>query len=315
MTLFHRLGRYLLFLLLVAVMAAPAMADAAKLRIGYQKGGTLIILKAHGALEKRLAPQGVAVEWIEFAAGPVLLEALGAGRIDFGLTGEAPPIFAQAAGNPLLYVGVEPPGPAGEAILVAKDSPITSLAELKGKRIALNKGSNVHYFLLQALAKTGLTLSDVQPIYLAPADARAAFERGSVDAWVVWDPYLAAAQQATGARTLADGTGLVANHIFYFASRSFAAAHPGLVRALLDEIAAVDAWAPAHQPEIAELLAAQTGLPKSVLEIALSHLSFGVRPLDDAVIADQQRIADAFREIGLLPKPITVRDAVWSPQS
>jgi sulfonate transport system substrate-binding protein len=304
MTLIDRLGRYLLSLLLVAALAAPAMADAAKLRIGYQKGGTLIILKAHGAVEKRLAPQGVGVEWVEFAAGPVLLEALGAGSIDFGLTGEAPPIFAQAAGNPLLYVGVEPPQPAGEAILVAKDSPITSLADLRGKRVAL-----------QALAKTGLTLSDVQPTYLAPADARAAFERGSVDAWVIWDPYLAAAQQATGARTLADGAGLVANRIFYFASRSFAAAHPGLVRALLDEIAAVGAWAPARQPEIAELLAAQTGLPKSVLESALSHLSFGVRPLDDAVVADQQRIADAFREIGLLPKPITVRDAVWSPQS
>jgi ABC-type nitrate/sulfonate/bicarbonate transport system substrate-binding protein len=136
MTLVHRLGRYLLSLLLVAVLAAPAMADA-KRRIGYQKGGTLIILKAHGAVEKRLAPQGVGVEWVEFAAGPVLLEALGAGSIDFGLTGEAPPIFAQAAGNPLLYVGVEPPQPAGEAILVAKDSPITSLADLRGKRVAL----------------------------------------------------------------------------------------------------------------------------------------------------------------------------------
>jgi sulfonate transport system substrate-binding protein len=311
----HRLGRSLLSLLLVATVAAPAVADAAKLRIGYQKGGTLIILKAHGTVEKRLALQGVAVEWVEFAAGPVLLEALGAGSIDFGMTGEAPPIFAQAAGNPLRYVGVEPSGPAGEAILVAKDSPITSLAGLRGKRVALNKGSNVHYFLLQALAKAGLKLNDVQPTYLAPADARAAFERGSVDAWVIWDPYLAAAQQATAARALADGTGLVENYIFYFASRNFAAAHPNLVRAVLDEIAVVDAWAPTHQHEIAELLAVQTGLPPSVLEVALSHLSYGVGPLDDPVIANQQRIADAFREIGLLPKPITVRDAVWSPQS
>ena len=151
----------------------------------------------------------IKVVWTEFPSGPPLLEALNVGAIDFGNTGEAPPIFAQAAGAPILYVAYEPPAPKGEAILVPKDSKITSVADLKGKKVALNKGSNVHYLLVKALEKAGVKYSEIEPVFLAPADARAAFERGAVDAWVIWDPFQAAAEAATGARTLADGTGIV----------------------------------------------------------------------------------------------------------
>ncbi|MEJ0071632.1 MAG: aliphatic sulfonate ABC transporter substrate-binding protein [Pseudomonadota bacterium] len=191
---------WLAALLFGVALMPPALADGQKLRIGVQKYGTLIVLQVRASLEQRLIPAGVTVEWIEFPGGPQLLEALAAGRLDFGTTGEAPPVFAQAAGAPLLYVAVEPPAPAGEAILVPKDSPIRTVADLKGKRVALNKGSNVHYLLIQALDKAGLQPNDIRSVYLAPADARAAFERGSVDAWVIWDPFLAAAQDATDAR-------------------------------------------------------------------------------------------------------------------
>lgn len=295
----------------LAAVAKPVRAEKRRLRIGVQKYGTLIVLEASGALEKRLGPQGVSVEWVEFPAGPQLLEALNGGSLDFGITGEAPPVFAQAAGVPFVYVAVDRAAPQGEAILVAKDSPIRTVAELKGKRVAFNRGSNVHYLLITALARAGLKFSDIQPQYLVPADGRAAFARGSVDAWVIWDPYLAAGQAATQARVLTDATGLARNPQFYLASASFAKANPDLVRAVLGEIAKTDHWAANHQAEVADLLAPRTGLPLDVLHVALARLGYGVGPITPDVIASQQRIADTFFKAELLPRAIAVREAVW----
>jgi sulfonate transport system substrate-binding protein len=292
-------------------LSLPAIAADKVLRIGLQKYGSLVLLKERGTLEQRLAPEGWQVTWTEFPAGPQLLEALNVGAIDFGTTGEAPPIFAQAAGADLLYVGYEPPAPKGEAILVPADSPVARVEDLKGRKVALNKGSNVHYLLVRALEAAGLAYQDIEPVYLPPADARAAFERGAVDAWVIWDPFLAAAQAATGARTLADGTGLVSNHQFYLAARPFAEAQPALVRAVLDDLAAVDRWAAANPKQVAELFGPRLGIPASVLEVALARMGYGVQPPGEAVVAEQQRIADTFHRIGLLPEPITVRDVVW----
>ena len=182
-------------LLLGAPRARAGAADKV-LRIGVQKYGTLVLLRERGSLEQRLAPLGWQVSWTEFPAGPQLLEGLNVGAIDLGTTGEAPPIFAQAAGADLVYVGYEPPAPRGEAILVPKDSPIATPLDLKGRKVALNKGSNVHYLLVRVLDRAGLAYGDIEPVYLPPADARAAFERGAVDAWAIWDPFLAAAQAA-----------------------------------------------------------------------------------------------------------------------
>ena len=201
-----------LFAGLLSTGANAALAQPAReLRIGFQKYGTLTILKGRGTLEQRLAEKNIAVKWTEFPAGPVLLEGLNVGSIDFGTVGEAPPIFAQAAGANLVYVGHEPPSPKTEAIVVPKGTTLRTLADLRGKKIAVNKGSNAHYLLVKALEKAGIAYTDVQVVFLAPADARAAFERGAVDAWSIWDPFLAAAEKQLGARVLADGTGLVAN--------------------------------------------------------------------------------------------------------
>ncbi len=153
-----------------------------QLRIGYQKSAVnLVIAKQLGWLEKRLP--ATKVSWLEFPAGPQLLEALSVGSLEFGLTGDAPPVFAQAAGKDLVYVGAEPPKPDSSAILTQADSPLRTLADLKGRKVALQKGSSAHYLLVRAVEKAGLQWSDIQPIYLTPADARAAFERKSVDAW------------------------------------------------------------------------------------------------------------------------------------
>jgi sulfonate transport system substrate-binding protein len=283
--------------------------------VGFQKYGNLILLKGRGGLERRLAPLGFKVEWREFPSGPPLLEALNAGAIDFGQTGETPPIFAQAAGVPLVYAGHEPPAPKGEAILVPKDSPLKTLTDLKGKKIALNKGSNVHFLLVRALEQAGLKYSEIEPVYLAPADGRAAFERGAVDAWVIWDPFLAAAETAIGARRLVDATGLAWNRQFYLASQKFADGNPAAVDAILAAIADLGQWAAGKDSEVANELSAGIGIPAPILEVALKRETYGVRPLDAEVVADQQRIADTFYHLGLVPKQIVVSSVVRKPAS
>jgi sulfonate transport system substrate-binding protein len=302
-----------LFLVLAAAchgaFAQRANPSDSVIRIGYQKYGTLVLLKARGSLEKKLAPMHVEVQWTEFPAGPQLLEGLNVGSIDFGTVGEAPPIFAQAAGADLVYVGNEPPASAGEAIVVPKNSPIKSLGELKGKKIALNKGSNVHYLLVKLLEKAGIKYREIDPIYLTPADARAAFERGSVDAWVIWEPFFAAVQKQTDARILADGQGVVSNHQFFVASRTYAQKRSDVVSIVLNEVAAVDDWAKSHINEAAAALQPQIGLDVPTLELALSRGGYGVKPVTDAVMAEQQNIADAFYNLRLIPKHINVRDA------
>ncbi|MBX5437437.1 MAG: sulfonate ABC transporter substrate-binding protein [Alicyclobacillaceae bacterium] len=291
-----------------ARVAAPA---AKVVRIGYQKYGTLNILKATGGLDKRLAALGYHVQWIEFPGGPQLLEALNAGSIDIGHTGEAPPVFAQAAGVPFVYVAHERPSPASEGILVPAGSPIRTLKDLKGKRIALNKGSNVHYLLVRVLQKAGLKYSDIHPVYMAPADARAAFERGSVDAWVIWDPYYAAAETADHARVLVDGRGLVANQEFYLAQRSFAQSHPDVIRALISEIQTEDAWIRTHHHQTAELLSPQLGIDVASLDLAANRRQYGVEPITQVVVKQQQVIADTFYQLHLIPKKIRVADDTY----
>ena len=293
-----------------AALAAPALAQERSLRIGYQKYGTLVLLKGRGTLEQKLRGEGVRVTWTEFPAGPALLEAMNVGAIDIGTVGEAPPIFAQAAGAPVLYVAHEPPAPRGEAILVQRDSPIRSVAELRGKKVAFNKGSNVHYLLVRALEAAGLRYADIEPATLPPADARVAFERKQVDAWVIWDPFLAAAEATTGARQLADGTGLVSNHQFYMASDRFAAANGPLVDAVVAALADTAAWVSQDIPAAARTLSPGVGIPAPMLEVAMRRQAYGVRPLDAAVAAEQQRIADTFHGLGLIPRAIRVSDAV-----
>lgn len=295
------------------VWAADASDNV--LRIGYQKYGTLILLKATGALEKRLAPLGVKVTWAEFPAGPQLLEGLNVGSVDFGTTGETPPVFAQAAGANLNYIGYEPPAPTGEAIVVPKSSTVKTVADLKGKTIALNKGSNVHYLLVKALEKAGLKYSDVKVSYLKPADARAAFERGSVDAWVIWDPFLAAAEKQIGARVLADGKGIVSNHQFYLTEKTYGNRRPDVIAAVFDEIRKVDEWVLKSPHDAAVKLAPLAGLDVETTELALIRSGYGVKYLNDEVVAEQQRIADTFTELGLIPKKLIVKDVVWTPKT
>ncbi|TDG06411.1 sulfonate ABC transporter substrate-binding protein [Paraburkholderia guartelaensis] len=292
----------------LSVPPARAASASRTLRIGNQKG-YLSLLKGRGTLEKRLAPLGVTVTWTEFDAGPVQLEALNVGSIDFGDVGEAPPIFAQAAGAPLAYVAATVPRPQSEAVLVPHASAIRSVADLKGKTIALNRGSNVHYFLVKLLQAHNIQYGDVKVVFLAPADARAAFERGSIDAWVIWDPFLAAAQKTLDARILADASGVVGNRAYYFSSLSYARQNPDVIKILIDELTQIDQWGQANRPALAAQLAQLWGLPNEVVSEAIGRVQFGTGPITKAILAEQQQIANTFFDLKLIPKRVNVLEA------
>ncbi|HEX3982286.1 MAG TPA: aliphatic sulfonate ABC transporter substrate-binding protein [Acidisoma sp.] len=288
----------------------PAQASDKVLHIGYQKYGTLLLLKAAGTLDRVMAPLGFTVSWSEFLSGPPLLEALNAGAISFGITGETPPVFAQAAGTPFVYLASDPPAPRGEGIVVPPGSKIQTVADLRGKHVITTKGSNAHYCLVALLAKAGLKPTDVQMSFLAPPDAFAAFRAGSVDAWCAWDPLFAAAEM-TGGRLLEDGTGVVPNHQFFLARQDFADANGPAIHALLDAVGAEEKKVQADPMAAAATIGPATGIPIPVLQKALPRMGYGLGPMTPAIFADQQKIADTFYNLGLIPKKITVTDNAW----
>lgn len=291
--------------------APRAVSNERELRIGYQKFGNLGILKARQSLEAHFADSGVSVLWSEFPAGPQLLHALANCEIDFGTTGEVPPLFAQAGNSPLLYVAWEPAAPQSVALLVAHDSPILTLADLRGKRIAVNKGSNVHYLLLQLLDEAGLTLEDVRVVYAPPKYPLTPSDHHAVDAWMMWDPLLSDAEQHGQLRVIANGVGRVKNHQFYLAHRDFVRHSPDLLHGLMAALEQTGHYIDAHRDEAAALLSAELGLVPSSLTHALARRSHQTRRMDVNIIRQQQAIADRFYALGLLPRAIKVREAVW----
>jgi len=287
-------------------------ANPETVSIGYQKANIFALLKYRGTLDESFKKQGIAVRWVEFPAGPQMLEGLNVGSIDLAATGDAPPTFAQAAKADLIYLGHSPANPKTEAIVVPKDSTIKSVADLKGKRVGLNKGSDVNYLLVKALEDAGLSYKDVQPIYLPPADARAAFQKGAIDAWVIWDPFLAEVEANAGAREIRNAEGLVPHYTFYLASRPFAEGHPETAKQVIDELSRLSDWANQHQEEAAAILSKSTGLDSAIWQTTLTRLPYGAKRMTPQVFAEQQALADTFTRIGLLPVKVDVRSATWS---
>ncbi|MFM9107275.1 MAG: aliphatic sulfonate ABC transporter substrate-binding protein [Chloroflexota bacterium] len=292
---------------------SPASAAGGELRVGWQKGSaTLIYVKTEGLLEEKVKPLGYTVSWFEFPAGPPLLEALNAGSLDVGTTGAPPPIFAQAAGTDLVYVLATAAAPTGQGILVPKDSAIQSPADLKGKKIGVTKGSSAHGLLVFALRAGGVDYADVEPVFLAPADAKAAFEGGSLDAWSIWDPYLAAEEKTTGARILVtDGDVGNKNRSFYEASRAFATEHVDALKAFAEVLTEAEGWVDTHPDEVAQAVAAETGLPFEITRAVEERAVYGIGPITPEIIAEQQQLADAFFELQLIPEKIDVSKAAF----
>lgn len=294
-------------------LATPAVADSAKtLRIGYQKFNSVNILKGTGALEKTLAEKGVSVSWHEFAAGPQLLEALSTGAIDLGHAADAPSVFAQATGKPVVYLAAEQPYPLGIGVLVRAESKVQSIVDLKGHRVATGRGWNAQYLLALALEEAGTSYQDIEPAYVSSAaDAIAALQSGSVEAATLWDPFLAAAELQLPVRNLRDGQNLTNNRTFYLSTAAFADANPELVRTFFRELAKTNDWANAHPQEVAELLAPQLGISPEVLLKATERRNYSATAITDAIVAEQQKLADTFVGLGVLPKPIRVADAIY----
>lgn len=298
--------------------ALPAQAET-PLRIGYQKSSTLIsLLKSQGTLENALADQDIRVSWHEFASGQPLLEALNVGNIDLSAdVADTVPVFAQAAGAQLAYFARETPSPAAQAILVRDGSPLRNLADLKGKKVAVTKAAGAHYLLIAALAKANLKFSDIQPAYLTPADGRAAFENGKVDAWVIWEPFLSAAQRQLPTRTLEGSQGLASYQRYYLTSSRFAAAHPQVLQTVYRELTKAGDWLRANPAEAARILGPLWGnLDPAIVEQANGRRSYQVRPVEPDGLGEQQKIADAFFAEGLLPRAVDTRAvATWQAEA
>ncbi|MCX6049575.1 MAG: aliphatic sulfonate ABC transporter substrate-binding protein [Chloroflexi bacterium] len=295
----------------VSDTSASTSGEVAELRIGYQRGGEYWnLLKAEGTLEKLFGPN-VKITWSLFAAGPPMLEALNAGAIDIGEVGETPPIFAQAAGAPLLYVAQEASSGAGSAILVPDGSPIKSLADLKGKKVAFTKASSAHLLLIRALEKNGLKYSDIEPALLAPPDARAAFEGGSVDAWVIWNPFFEAAVQELKAQILIDGADVSPTRSYVIAAKPFVEKNPNKVLAIIDELKKSQVWAKDHVDEYAALLEKETQLSAAVWKGAFNRERPELQLLDDQTAVDQQKVADIFFDLQLIPEKLDIKSVIW----
>jgi sulfonate transport system substrate-binding protein len=272
--------------------------------VGDQKGTSAKALLTAAGLEDT----PYKIEWKEFTAGPPMLEALNADAIHVGMVGNTPPIFAAAAGGTFKMVATASYTGKGDTILVPKNSPIQSVADLKGKKVAVAEGSSANYNLLAQLDKAGLQYSDIEVQNLQPADALAAFSNGHVDAWAVWDPYTSQAVVDEGARVLADGDGLVNGLNFQVASQS-ALDDPATTEALRDyvnRITRAQVWSSEHQDEWAKVWAEQTGLTEQVTLAAAKNRPVSPQPIDQSVIDSEQEMADTFTENGLIPDEVDV---------
>ncbi len=300
----------------LALGCNPAAAEESTLRIGYQRSSTLIaLLREDRTLETALKPLNVEVSWHEFTSGLPIMEALNVGRIDVSADGADPvPGFAQGANAKITYFAQEAASPTAQAILVPGDSPLKSVAELKGRKVAVTKGAGSHYLLLAALKAEGLPFKSITPAYLTPADGRSALAGGSVDAWVAWDPFLSAAEVQAGARVLKDGTGLSDYKRYYLASDAYAAKRPDVLALLFGKLKETGAWVKANPEAAAERLAALWKIDAPVVLKANARRTYRVEPVTRDALAEQQTIADAFRAEGLLPRPVDAAALpVWAP--
>jgi sulfonate transport system substrate-binding protein len=273
------------------------------LRIGDQAGtGAKALLIAAGLINK--LPFKVA--WSDFPSGPPILQAISSGSLDIGGVGDAPPVFAAASGDQIAIVGALRGNPLAAAVLVPKGSSITSVAQLKGKKIAVAEGSSGDFHLLAVLKNAGLTPKQATIDYLQPGDALPAFTTGHVDAWDVWSPYIEEATMMDGAKILINGSSIGNTYSFEVASRA-ALADPAKAAAIKDYIKLINqahAWANTHLAAWAKVWGAQTGLPDSVMLKAAADDTETAVAITPAVINAEQHITDDFYSAGLIPTKV-----------
>ena len=292
----------------------PARAAAREVKISMQRSSVLFtVLKVKGTLQERLAPLGFTPTWHLFTN---VIEPMNAGAVDIHAdVADAVPIFTQAARAPLTFYARERGAPAAEAIIVPADSPIRTVADLKGRTVGVSRGSGSHYVLAAALKRAGLSFDDIKPAYLQAPEGAAAFEQGSLDAWSIWDPFLAFAEAKRPIRTIADATGLTSYHRYYLVNDSFVAAHPEVVATVYQALVEAGAWVRANPEAAVALLVPVWGdLPPAVVAAANARRTYAVEPVERAQLGEQQAIADAFLEAKLIPRRIDATDVrIWQP--
>jgi len=278
-----------------ATVPLTELADVT-LQIGDQKGGTESLLRAANALDN--LPYKVVFS--TFTSGPPQVEAATAGKIDFAITGNTPPIFGAASNAKVKVVSAYDGGGNGDQVLVHADSPITSIADLTGKRIAVGKGSSAHGHILAQLKNAGLTPNDVDLVFLQPADALSAFQQREADAWAIWDPYTAQAAEQLPVRSIGQAKDVTNGYWFGIASDQ-TLADAKWNTALQDFLIRFEKaaqWAKDHPEEWARSYGAAVGLDLKVAEVSQSRSVRLPTELDDEVIASEQKIADLFAESG-----------------
>ena len=281
------------------------------LSIGDQKGtGAEAVLQAAGLISKL----PFKASWSDFTSGPPMLQAMGAGSVDIGGVGDAPPVFAASGGEQVAIVGARTAGPNGAALVVPKNSPITSISQLKGKKIAVAQGSSADYHLLTVLNKAGLTTKQVTLDYLQPADALAAFNSGHVDAWDIWSPYIEQVVGAGNARVLVNGTGFGSNYSFEVASRS-ALNNPAKAAAIRDYLTLLNqayVWAGTHTAAWAKLWGDATGLPASIMDKAALDDATTPATINSSVVSAEQQLVTNFYKAGLIPTNVNMSNYIVS---
>jgi aliphatic sulfonates family ABC transporter substrate-binding protein len=282
----------------------------ALVRIGYQKLGLLMLVKGYGAFDAALASRGVRVEWVEYAGGIQLVEALRTRELAVGVVGDCPAVFAQAEDVPIVYVAAEPPSPRGTALIVPADSAVQCVEDLRGKRVAVNRAAQAHYLLLRALEEAGVHRDEVDICFEPPGRALDAFQLGEIDAWGIWDPWLSSARIDFGARVLRDATGLMKNSAFYLARRDFAGQHPELIVELLRHVQVAAQWVKRDPIRAADMIAPALGLSSRALMASLER-ELRTAPLSAELIEAQQDIADTLFRLQLITRPVSVAAAQW----
>ncbi|WP_322737905.1 sulfonate ABC transporter substrate-binding protein [Nostoc sp. DedQUE12b] len=296
-----------------------------QLKIGYPEGMTnLEVLRAQGLLETRLQPYGLSVTWTSFLSASSLIEALSNGTIDFCGGGGTASIFSQAADHVFVRVAKEKyTAPKGQAILVPEDSPIQTLADLKGKKIAFDKGSSAHYVLVRSLAKVGLDFSDIEPVYLTQPEALPRFRRGEIDAWVIWVPYTATlARSAYPGRSIADLESIFGDKAsvevptYYYAIPELVRDYPDLLKVILEEVNEAGAWAKRQELEAVQRMAEHHEIDPSIVgTLQQRSAERAIIPIDDQSLTALQHQANIFRDLNLIPERVNVKDGTYSLQT
>ncbi len=291
-----------------AALAIPALSLRAQarpvLKAGDQKGGLRALLEAAGGLE------GLSydIQWSEFPAAAPLAEALNANAVDSGPIGDAPLIFALAAGTRVKAIGANRSDSYGTAVLLRPDSPLKNAADLRGKSIATNRGSIGHYVTLKAITSAGLKPEDVNIRFLAPADAKLALTQGSVDAWATWEPYTALAETSQHARVLVSGRGLLPGLSYLAATDAAITAKRPVLQDFLLRVVRAQAWSYRNVDAFSATLARIIGIPPEAAKLQFERRQQKWVAIDEKVIADQQATADFYRQVGLIKQRLEVRD-------